>query len=140
MRRNINPHEAVHRTTERRDDGMEQLLFIQLGMGADLHGQNVTTAAVRAVRDAIHRNSMPGIRSMLPGGSLDNMKVNVKLAVPRDRDKLDIEAVKAELPFGEVTVEVTDGGMATTSGIVIPEKGDSNDLMYVVIAAVEVGR
>jgi len=35
---------------------------------------------------------------------------------------------------------VTDGGMATTSGIVIPEKGDKNDLMYVVIAAVEVGR
>jgi uncharacterized protein (TIGR02058 family) len=119
---------------------MEQLLFIQLGMGADLHGQNVTTAAVRAVRDAIHRNSMPGIRSMLPGGSLDNMKVKVKLAVPCDRDKLDINAVKAELPFGEVTVEVMSGGMATTSGIVIPEKGDVNDLMYVVIASVEVGR
>jgi len=48
--------------------------------------------------------------------------------------------VKAELPFGEVTVEVMDGGMATTSGIVIPEKGDVNDLMYVVVASVEVGR
>ncbi|REK54496.1 MAG: hypothetical protein C6W55_11685 [Thermobacillus sp.] len=119
---------------------MEQLLFIQLGMGADLHGQNVTTAAVRAVRDAIHRNSMPGLRSMLPGGSLDNMKVKVKLAVPCDHDKLDIDAVTAELPFGEVTVEVMNGGMATTSGIVIPEKGDVNDLMYVVIASVEVGR
>lgn len=119
---------------------MEQLYFIQLGMGADLHGQDVTTAAVRAVRDAIHRNSMPGIRQMLPDGSLDRMKVNVKLAIPCDHDKLDIEAVKKELPYGEVTVDVMGGGMATTSGIVLPDKGDVNDLIYVVVASIEVGR
>ncbi|MBX6394970.1 MAG: Lin0512 family protein, partial [Alicyclobacillaceae bacterium] len=34
-----------------------RILFIQYGMGVDLHGQDVTTAAVRAVQDAIHRNS-----------------------------------------------------------------------------------
>jgi uncharacterized protein (TIGR02058 family) len=118
---------------------MEKIMFIETGMGIDVHGQNITKAAIRAVKNAIHFNSMPGIRSVLPGNSLDNMKVNVKLAVPCDKDKLDIEAVKEVLPYGQVTVEVMDGGMLTTSGIVLRDKGDKNDLMYIVIAAVEVG-
>ncbi len=114
-------------------------MFIELGMGIDLHGQNVTKAAVRAVHNAIHHNSMPGLRSVLPDNSLHNMKVRVRLAVPADKDQLDVEAVKAEFPYGKVTVEVTDGGMLTTSGVVLEEKGDRNDLIYVVIASVEVG-
>ncbi|GIP38683.1 hypothetical protein J31TS4_19630 [Paenibacillus sp. J31TS4] len=118
---------------------MDKLFFIEIGMGADLHGQDVTKAAVRAVKNAIHHNSMPGLRSVLPGNTLDNMKVNVKLAVPCDKDKLDVEAVKACLPYGQVTVEVLDGGMVTTSGIVLPDKDDKNDLIYIVNASVEVG-
>ncbi|MFB9329810.1 Lin0512 family protein [Paenibacillus aurantiacus] len=118
---------------------MEKVMFIELGMGTDLHGQNITKAAVRAVQNAIHHNSMPGLRSVLPGGSLDNMKVNVKLAVPCDRELLDHAAVKAVLPYGTVTIEVVEGGMLTTSGVVLPDKDDKNDLIYVVVASVEVG-
>lgn len=118
---------------------MERIFFIELGMGTDLHGQNITKAAVRAVQNAIHRNSMPGIRAMLPGGTLDQMKVNVKLAVPCDKDRLDLDAVKAVLPYGQVTIDVQDGGMLTSSGIVLPDKDDVNDLIYVVVASVEVG-
>lgn len=114
-------------------------MFIETGMGIDVHGQDITRAAVRAVKNAIHYNSMPGIRSVLPNNSLDNMCVNVRLAVPCDKEKLDIETVKKALPFGKITVEVVDGGMLTTSGIVLEEKGDKNDQMYIVIAAVEVG-
>lgn len=114
-------------------------MFIETGMGIDVHGQDITTAAIRAVKNAIHYNSMPGIRSVLPGNSLDNMKVNVKLAVPCDKEKLDHAAVKEALPYGQVTVEVMDGGMLTTSGIVLPDKGDKNDMMYIVVASVEVG-
>lgn len=118
---------------------MENLMFIETGMGIDVHGQDITTAAIRAVKNAIHFNSMPGIRSVLPDNSLDNMKVHVKLAVPCDKEELDIETVKEVLPYGQVTVEVMDGGMLTTSGIVLEEKGDKNDLMYIVVASVEVG-
>jgi len=114
-------------------------MFIETGMGIDVHGQDITRAAVRAVKNAIHYNSMPGIRSVLPNNSLDNMCVNVRLAVPCDKEKLDIEIVKQALPFGKVTVEAVDGGMLTTSGIILEEKGDKNDQMYIVIAAVEVG-
>lgn len=114
-------------------------MFIETGMGIDVHGQDITTASIRAVKNAIHFNSMPGIRSILPENSLDNMRVHVKLAVPCDKEKLDIEAVKVVLPYGKVTVELMDGGMMTTSGIVLEDKGDKNDLMYIVIASVEVG-
>lgn len=118
---------------------MEKLMFIETGMGIDVHGQDITTAAIRAVKNAIHFNSMPGIRSVLPGNSLDNMKVHVKLALPCDKEKLDVDAVKGVLPYGQVTVETMDGGMLTTSGIVLEDKGDKNDLMYIVVASVEVG-
>lgn len=114
-------------------------MFIQFGMGVDLHGQDVTKAAVRAVQNAIHHNSMPGLRAVLPEHRLENMKVRVKLAVPADADQLDVEAVKRVLPYGQVTVEVRPGGMLSTSGVILPDKGDRNDLSYVVVAAVEVG-
>jgi uncharacterized protein (TIGR02058 family) len=118
---------------------LENLLFIQTGFGVDVHGQDVTKAAVRAVFNAIHTNSMPGIRNLLPDQDLNNMKVNIKLAVPCDQDKLDIDRVKKEIPYGSVSVEVMHGGMATSSGIYLEDKQDKNDLMYIVNASVETG-
>ncbi|WP_077298634.1 Lin0512 family protein [Virgibacillus pantothenticus] len=118
---------------------MKQILFIQAGTGIDVHGQDITKAAVRAVENAIWFNSMPGIEHSLPDQKLENMKVNVRLAVPLDRKLLDTEKVKDAVPYGSVTVDVTDGGMATSSGIILEDKDDENDLMYMVNAAVEVG-
>ncbi|MFO1068124.1 MAG: Lin0512 family protein [Geminicoccaceae bacterium] len=116
---------------------MNQVYVIELGMGADLHGQDVTKAAVRAVRNAIGHNSLPGMRIVVGDGG--KMKVNVRLAVPADADKLDIAAVKAVLPYGEVTVEVVSGGMLTDHGVFLPDKGDRSGQIYIVNAAVEVG-
>jgi uncharacterized protein (TIGR02058 family) len=117
---------------------MKQIMFIELGMGADLHGQDVTKAAVRAVRNAIQHNSMPGMR-VVTEGDAGRMKVHVRLAVPTDAERLDLEAVRAVLPYGEVTFEVVEGGMLTPHGVFLADKGDRNDLIYVVNAAVEVG-
>ena len=118
---------------------MDKLIFIETGMGTDVHGQNITKASVRAVKNAIHFNSMPGIKSLLPEQSLDNMRINIKLALPCDKDKLDHAVVKEAIPYGTVTVEVMDGGMLTTSGIYLEDKEDKNDMMYIVNASVEVG-
>lgn len=118
---------------------MDKVVFIETGMGVDVHGQDITKAAVRAVKNAIHTNSMPGIRAILPEGQLENMAVNIKLAIPTDKDKLNIEKVKSAIPYGTVTVELMDGGMLTTSGIYLEDKQDKNDLMYIVVASVEVG-
>lgn len=118
---------------------MEQTLFIQTGTGIDVHGQDVTKAAIRAVEDAIYSNSMPGIENSLPEGKLENMHVTIKVAVPLDREKLETDRIKEVIPYGTTNVEVTEGGMATTSGIMLQDKNDSTDLMYMVNAAVEVG-
>ena len=118
---------------------MKEIIFIETGTGIDLHGQDVNEAAERAVKDAIHYNSMPGISKMLPENDLNNMKVNVKLAIPKDLENLDEEKIKKLLPYGTVTVEVMTGGMATTSGIFLEDQQDKNDLMYIVNAVVEVG-
>lgn len=118
---------------------MEELYFIETGTGIDVHGQNVTVAASRAVKDAIHYNSLPGMRKIVPDGNLDTMKVNVKLAIPKDLEKLDKEKIKALIPYGTVTIEVITGGMATSSGIYLEEQNDKNDLMYIVNAVIEVG-
>ena len=38
--------------------GFEQVLFIEMGWGADQHGQNATKACVRAARNAIESNTV----------------------------------------------------------------------------------
>lgn len=118
---------------------MKEIIFIETGTGVDLHGQDVNEAAKRAVMDAIHYNSMPGIRKVLPDQDINNMKVNVKLGIPKDLENLDEEKIKKLLPYGTVTVETMTGGMATTSGIFLEDQKDKNDLMYIVNAVVEVG-
>ena len=60
---------------------MRQVLFVELGMGVDLRGEDATKAAVRAVRDAIGRNAVPGMASLLQGGG-KKMAVLVRLAAP----------------------------------------------------------
>lgn len=118
---------------------MKEIVFIETGTGIDVHGQDVNEAATRAVKDAIHYNSMPGIRKLLPNEDLNKMKVNVKLAIPQDLATLDHDKIKRLIPYGEVTVEVMQGGMATTSGIFLEDQNDKSDLMYIVNVAVEVG-
>uniref|UniRef100_A0A2P2JSI9 Uncharacterized protein MANES_16G037200 n=1 Tax=Rhizophora mucronata TaxID=61149 RepID=A0A2P2JSI9_RHIMU len=39
-----------------------KLLFVEMGVGYDQHGQDVTAAAMRACRDAISSNSIPAFR------------------------------------------------------------------------------
>lgn len=117
---------------------MERVMFVELGMGVDLHGQDVTKAAVRAVRNAIERTSMPGMRALV-GGDTSRMQVRVHLAVPADPEALDVEAVRAVFPYGRVTVQVGPGGMLAPSGIFLADKNDRNEMIYVVNAAIEVG-
>jgi uncharacterized protein (TIGR02058 family) len=117
----------------------DHVLLVEIGMGIDQHGQDVTTAAVRAVRNAIRPNALPGLKRLLPDQDLSQMRVHVRLAVPVDGDTLDHDAVRAELPYGRVSIGVEQGGMLAHSHTVLPDKGDRNDLIYVVIAAIEVG-
>src|SRR5699024_11081426 len=96
-------------------------------------------AASRAVKDAIHYNSMPGVSDQLPDGDINKMKTTVKLAVPKDSDQFNKKDIKKLITYGEVTVEIITSSTATTSGILIKDQQDENDLMYIVNASIEVG-
>jgi uncharacterized protein (TIGR02058 family) len=115
------------------------VLFIQFGMGIDLHGQDATVAAVRAVREAIGHNSLPGMRRLLPGNDMKNMRVSVTLACPVPAAQINLDEVKGTFPYGTVTVNVVSGGMILHGGAVRPELGDRSDEILVINAAVEVG-
>lgn len=119
-----------------------KLLFVEMGVGYDQHGQDITSAAMRACRDAISSNSIPAFRrGNIPGVSFGEMKLQIKLGVPRPlQPLLDIDKVKSVFPYGAITnVEVVDGGLICSSGVHVEEMGDKNDDCYIVNAAVYVG-
>ena len=80
----------------------------EFGMGVDVHGLDATTAACRAVSDAIRHSSLPFFRDVRERGG--KMLVDVTVGVP-DPTKVDVERVRKELPHGEVTVHPVAGGL-----------------------------
>ena len=87
-------------------------LVMEVGMGTDLHGQDYTKAAVRALKDALWHNSL----TVAPAFGFDKelMQVEVSIGVPQP-DQVDKETVKAVLPYGQATVEVVEGGLEIPS-------------------------
>ncbi|MBV9220003.1 MAG: Lin0512 family protein [Methylobacteriaceae bacterium] len=109
---------------------MRQVVLIEIGMGVDLQGQDATKASVRAVRDAIGRIYLPGLRPFMTGGA-ERVEIVVRLAVPDGAGKPDPEAVRSAFPHRPATIEMVPGGMLTPNGL-----GDGH--ICIVNAAVEV--
>ncbi|XP_006415618.2 uncharacterized protein LOC18992186 isoform X2 [Eutrema salsugineum] len=119
-----------------------KLLFVEMGVGYDQHGQDVTSAAMKACKNAISSNSIPAFRrGSIPGVSFGEMKLQIKLGVPHSlHQQLDLEKVKSIFPYGKiVNVEVVDGGLICSSGVLVEEMGDKNEDCYIVNVAVYVG-
>ena len=81
---------------------------LEFGMGVDVHGQDATKAACRAVSDAIRHSSLPFFQEVRERGG--KMLVDVTVAVP-DPAAVDVGVVRRELPHGEVTVRAVSGGL-----------------------------
>lgn len=107
-----------------------------MGMGVDQHGQDPTVAAVRAVRDAIEHNALPGVWEVAGLNHPNEMIVEVQIAVPYP-DQVRTEQVLAALPFGQKKLTVEPGGMVV-QGRAIEELDDKNDEMLIAVAAVTV--
>ncbi len=100
--------------------------LLEMGMGIDLHGRNYTTAAQRAVTNAIWHNSLYFVRSF--GSGTQSMRVDVTIAVP-EPDAVNKEAVLSVLPHGQGHIKVIKGGME------IPSE-DGSDATIIANAAV----
>ena len=84
-------------------------LILELGTGIDLHGQNATEAARRAVWNAIHQSSLMGVSLFGPDTS-KNMIVEVTVAITRP-DEVEKSVILKTLPHGVGQIQVIDGGM-----------------------------
>ena len=105
----------------------EQRLIIEMGMGNDLHGQDYTKAARRAIEDAFRHSSLPLF------GVLDlphsEMRVQVTVGV-QDPKAVDQAALKEVLPRGRADVRVVHGGLNV-------ETADPDDPIVIAQASVE---
>ncbi len=87
--------------------------LVEIGTGVDLHGEDATKAAQRAVKDAISHSSMVGLGQLFKIKSFseieDALMVDVTIAAP-DPSKVDGEAVLSILPEGKRRISVVKGG------------------------------
>ena len=100
--------------------------IMEMGMGVDVHGKDYTSAATRAVFDAIHHSSL-GFQRLL-GKTADDMRVDVTIGVPNP-GAVDRDAVAAVLPHGTAHVTAVPGGLE------VPNE-EGTDAMVIANAAV----
>jgi len=88
--------------------------LVEIGTGVDLHGEDATKAAQRAVKDAISHSSMIGLSQLFKIKNFSEIEealmVDVTIAAP-DPEKVDSEAVLSTLPEGKRRINVVKGGM-----------------------------
>ena len=87
---------------------MKKQMAIEIGMGTDLRGEDSTKAAVRAVKDALHRNALTVADAL--GFPKEAMIVEIRIGAP-DPASVDAAAVAACAPYGRVSVEAVEGGL-----------------------------
>ena len=104
-----------------------QRFIIEMGMGNDLHGQDYTKAAARAIEDAIRHSSIPLFGAL--GLDHTEMRVDVTVGV-QDPSKVDTRALRRGLPRGQVTVKAVQGGLDVTNP-------DTGEVTVIASAAVE---
>jgi uncharacterized protein (TIGR02058 family) len=80
----------------------------EMGMGVDVHGNDYTKAARRAVSDALRHSSLNFFDAA--GKTRDDMQIEVVVAVA-DPVAIDVDAIAAEVPYGTVTVKPVVGGL-----------------------------
>jgi uncharacterized protein (TIGR02058 family) len=83
---------------------------IEMGTGIDQHGQDSTTAATRAVEDAVRRICLAGLGEIVRLGNANDMIVDVLIGCPNPTSVKKDMVLKA-LPFGQKKINVIDGGL-----------------------------
>jgi uncharacterized protein (TIGR02058 family) len=102
--------------------------ILEMGAGTDLHGQDYTKAAVRAVRDALQHSSLSFVRTLGLDPQLLRIDVTIGVCHP---ERVDPAPVRGALPFGRVTVRTVHGGLD------VPDD-ERDDVAVIASAAVEV--
>lgn len=105
---------------------------IEWGMGADIHGGDVTKAAQKAVKDAISHSCLCGLVEAYPLPDPNKMQIEAKIGCPYP-EKINKAEVRKGIPFGSVEIEVVQGGL-TVKGLHLPSLGPGDKIVLVVAA------
>ena len=113
-------------------------MIVEMGMGVDQHGHNndPTKAAIKAIKDAISNNCLPGLREILEIRDPNKMIVDVLIGCPYP-ENINKKKVLRAIPFGTKNLKVVNGGLLV-EGIKIPELGDDTPNMIMANAAITV--
>jgi len=106
---------------------------IEIGMGIDQHGQDVTKASIKAVKDAMSRVCVVGLLELFELDFERDVKVEVTVGVPYP-EKVEIERVCEAIPLKcEKAIKVVNGGLSGP-GIALKEFGDKTDEILIALA------
>ena len=104
--------------------------LIEIGTGVDMHGGDMTGAAVKAVKDAMSHCCMAGVKE-IHGAGPANIALRIKICCPCP-EAVDLEALWAPVHFyDDVEIVPTQGG-ATETGLHMAKLGDGDDLTVAV--------
>jgi uncharacterized protein (TIGR02058 family) len=103
-------------------------VILEMGAGTDLHGQDYTKAALRAVNDALHHSSLTFLRNL--DIDPESMQVKVTIGVQKP-EAVDAATVRAAFPHGQITVNAVLGGLD------VPDD-ERDDIAVIASAAIEV--
>lgn len=110
--------------------------IVEIGTGVDLHGEDVTKAACRAVKDAVSRSCLCGLAEIVGIQDLQAVEVEILVAVPRP-EKVDLSQVMAQVPIGNKTAHAVEGGLMV-KGLCVAQFASGCDQIVVANAAVTV--
>jgi len=117
-------------------DEKRKRFIVEIGTGIDIHGENVTKAACRAVKDAVSRSCLCGLLEILEINNLEDVVVEIQVAAPNP-EQVDLEKVMAEVPIGRKSAVAVPGGM-TAQGLCVPQFAPACDQIVVANAAITV--
>lgn len=119
--------------------------LVEVGVGIDLHGEDETKAARRAVKDAISHSSMVGLGQLFKVGSFseleDALMVDVTIATPNP-EKIEEDSVLSVLPEGKKRISVVKGGVRFPTGSTMEEARTHGIVMVnaVIVVLVDIDR
>lgn len=104
--------------------------LIEIGTGVDMHGGDMTGAALKAIKNAMSHCCMAGVREIHNAGP-QNIALRIKLCCPHP-EALDLEALHGPVHFYKDVEIVPAQGGGAEKGLYVPEMGDGDHLTVAV--------
>lgn len=112
---------------------MKRKFIIEIGMGVDLHGEDITKAAIKAVHNATSKQCLAGLFEICNADS-NNIYVDI-LVGTTEPGNVDCAKVAKAIIFPQCKVKAQIGGLVVEGML---KNDGTRDTIQVVVAAVTV--